>query len=117
MQVYEFVGLTELFYAGSHGMDIMSPVKGSDAFNGHPNCVKLTDKQVRLYTCINLSKIWLEFIFGRKIKWGEREIRPDQHKHGPLALPEICGRGQNFRVDFWLGPVWKLKKFDGLWAT
>ncbi|KNA17803.1 hypothetical protein SOVF_076230 [Spinacia oleracea] len=44
-KVYEFVGLTELFYAGSHGMDIMSPVKGSDAFNGHPNCVKLTDKQ------------------------------------------------------------------------
>ncbi|KAL9225231.1 hypothetical protein vseg_001180 [Gypsophila vaccaria] len=43
-KVYEFVGLTELYYAGSHGMDIMSPVKGS-AFNGHPNCIKLTDKQ------------------------------------------------------------------------
>ena len=24
-QVYEFVGLSELYYAGSHGMDIMSP--------------------------------------------------------------------------------------------
>ncbi|KAK9672764.1 hypothetical protein RND81_12G122900 [Saponaria officinalis] len=55
-KVYEFVGLTELYYAGSHGMDIMSPVKASavnghpncvkgSAFNGHPNCIKLTDKQ------------------------------------------------------------------------
>ncbi|KAH9603302.1 hypothetical protein KSS87_014634 [Heliosperma pusillum] len=43
-KVYEFVGLTELYYAGSHGMDIMSPVKGS-GFSGHPNCIKLTDKQ------------------------------------------------------------------------
>lgn len=43
-KVYEFVGLSELYYAGSHGMDIMSPAKGS-AFNGHPNCIKLTDKQ------------------------------------------------------------------------
>ncbi|KMS98864.1 hypothetical protein BVRB_3g067590 [Beta vulgaris subsp. vulgaris] len=44
-KVYEFVGLSELYYAGSHGMDIMSPAKGSAGFNGHPNCVKLTDKQ------------------------------------------------------------------------
>lgn len=43
-KVYEFVGLTELYYAGSHGMDIVGPANGS-AFNGHPNCIKLTDKQ------------------------------------------------------------------------
>ncbi|KAK9665663.1 hypothetical protein RND81_14G127400 [Saponaria officinalis] len=43
-KVYEFVGLTELYYAGSHGMDIMSPVNGS-AFNQHPNCINLTDTQ------------------------------------------------------------------------
>lgn len=54
MQVYEFVGLSELYYAGSHGMDIMSPAKGSAGFNGHPNCVKLTDKQ-QVYVH-NLSK-------------------------------------------------------------
>ncbi|XP_019192445.1 PREDICTED: trehalose-phosphate phosphatase A-like isoform X2 [Ipomoea nil] len=40
--VYEFVGLTELYYAGSHGMDIMGPV--------HPvtndyKCISSTDKQ------------------------------------------------------------------------
>uniref|UniRef100_A0A7C9AEI0 Trehalose 6-phosphate phosphatase n=2 Tax=Opuntia streptacantha TaxID=393608 RepID=A0A7C9AEI0_OPUST len=43
-KVYEFVGLTDLYYAGSHGMDIMGPANGS-AFIGHPNCIKLTDKQ------------------------------------------------------------------------
>ena len=48
-KVYEFVGLTDLYYAGSHGMDIMGPANGS-AFIGHPNCIKLTDKQV--YKCI-----------------------------------------------------------------
>ncbi|RVW40124.1 Trehalose-phosphate phosphatase A [Vitis vinifera] len=40
-----FVGLTELYYAGSHGMDIMGPVRHSIS-NDHPNCIRLTDKQV-----------------------------------------------------------------------
>ncbi|CAO2839042.1 unnamed protein product [Amaranthus hypochondriacus] len=44
-KVYEFVGLSELYYAGSHGMDIVSPANGSAVLNGHPNCVKLTDNQ------------------------------------------------------------------------
>ncbi|GMH29672.1 hypothetical protein Nepgr_031515 [Nepenthes gracilis] len=43
-KVYEFVGLTELFYAGSHGMDIMSPAKNG-VLSGHPKCIKSTDKQ------------------------------------------------------------------------
>lgn len=29
-KVFEFVGLSELYYAGSHGMDIMGPVEGSN---------------------------------------------------------------------------------------
>ena len=45
-QVYELVGLTELYYAGSHGMDIMTPanVNGSPE---NPNCIKSTDQQVQ----------------------------------------------------------------------
>lgn len=43
-KVYNFVGLTELYYAGSHGMDIMGPVRHSIS-NDHPNCIRLTDKQ------------------------------------------------------------------------
>ncbi|XP_020549194.1 trehalose-phosphate phosphatase A-like isoform X2 [Sesamum indicum] len=42
-KVYEFVGLTELYYAGSHGMDIMGPVRPSSS--DHKNCVRSTDKQ------------------------------------------------------------------------
>ncbi|KAH7295683.1 hypothetical protein KP509_27G060700 [Ceratopteris richardii] len=29
-QVFDFVGLSELYYAGSHGMDIMGPAQGSN---------------------------------------------------------------------------------------
>lgn len=42
-KVHEFVGLTELYYAGSHGMDIVGPVRNS--IYDDPNCVKSTDKQ------------------------------------------------------------------------
>lgn len=43
-KVYELVGLTELYYAGSHGMDIMGPVRGK-AHIDHPNCIESTDQQ------------------------------------------------------------------------
>ncbi|KAJ7949574.1 Trehalose 6-phosphate phosphatase [Quillaja saponaria] len=43
-KVYEFVGLTELYYAGSHGMDIIGPVRQSISDN-HSNCIRFTDKQ------------------------------------------------------------------------
>lgn len=43
-KVHELVGLTELYYAGSHGMDIMGPV-GVTASIDHHGCVKLTDRQ------------------------------------------------------------------------
>ncbi|KAL7183980.1 hypothetical protein ACSBR2_026203 [Camellia fascicularis] len=42
-KVYEFVGLTELYYAGSHGMDIMGPVRPMS--NDPPNCIRSTDNQ------------------------------------------------------------------------
>ena len=44
-QVFDLVGLTELYYAGSHGMDIMSPVS-SKVSDDHPDCAKSTDEQV-----------------------------------------------------------------------
>ncbi|KAE9464998.1 hypothetical protein C3L33_03095, partial [Rhododendron williamsianum] len=43
-KVYDFVGLTELYYAGSHGMDILGPVRPMS--NDHLNCIRSTDKQV-----------------------------------------------------------------------
>ncbi|KAL6986065.1 trehalose-phosphatase [Sarracenia purpurea var. burkii] len=43
-KVYELVGLTELYYAGSHGMDIMCPVNGAVSTD-YSFCIKSTDKQ------------------------------------------------------------------------
>ena len=43
-QVYDLVGLTELYYAGSHGMDIMGPL--SHTVSDDPNCVESNDQQV-----------------------------------------------------------------------
>lgn len=43
-QVYEFVGLTELYYAGSHGMDIMGPVHPIS--KDQTNCIRSYDKRV-----------------------------------------------------------------------
>lgn len=46
IQVYEFVGLKELYYAGSHGMDIVGPVRECFSLDDHPNCIRSTDTQV-----------------------------------------------------------------------
>ncbi|KAL8552543.1 hypothetical protein ACS0TY_001291 [Phlomoides rotata] len=49
-KVFEFVGLTELYYAGSHGMDIMGPVRPSSSDN--KNCIRSTNeegKEVNLF--------------------------------------------------------------------
>ncbi|KAL0373046.1 UNVERIFIED_CONTAM: putative trehalose-phosphate phosphatase G [Sesamum calycinum] len=43
-KVYDLVGLTELYYAGSHGMDIMFPARDTVSPN-HLNCIKSTDLQ------------------------------------------------------------------------
>ncbi|KAG7982480.1 hypothetical protein I3843_04G054800 [Carya illinoinensis] len=43
-KVYEFVRLTELYYAGSHGMDIMGPVR-EHICNDMPNCIRSMDEQ------------------------------------------------------------------------
>ncbi|XP_075485152.1 putative trehalose-phosphate phosphatase G [Primulina tabacum] len=42
-KVYEFVGLTGIYYAGSHGMDILGPVRPSNG--DYRNCIRSTDKQ------------------------------------------------------------------------
>ncbi|GMY07789.1 trehalose-phosphate phosphatase A-like isoform X2 [Fagus crenata] len=57
-KVYQFVRLAELYYAGSHGMDIMSPVRQSIS-GDHPNCIKLTDEQEKE---VNLFQPASEFL-------------------------------------------------------
>ncbi|CAK9171139.1 unnamed protein product [Ilex paraguariensis] len=43
-KVFELVELTELYYAGSHGMDIISPVRDMLSTE-HSNCIQSTDQQ------------------------------------------------------------------------
>lgn len=53
--MHEFVGLKELYYAGSHGMDIMGPVRQYIS-DDQPNCVRSTDEQVEPCTTFSPSK-------------------------------------------------------------
>ncbi|MFS7924164.1 putative trehalose-phosphatase [Helianthus anomalus] len=57
-KVYELVGLTELFYAGSHGMDIIFPAKDTILIN-HLNYIRSMDKQGKE---VNLFQPAREFI-------------------------------------------------------
>ncbi|KAJ6703736.1 TREHALOSE-PHOSPHATE PHOSPHATASE F-RELATED [Salix viminalis] len=43
--VYQLVGLTELYYAGSHGMDILGPVGKASISNDHQNYTQSTPDQ------------------------------------------------------------------------
>jgi trehalose 6-phosphate phosphatase len=45
--VFDFVKLTELYYAGSHGMDIMGPVGGIDSVTDNRSSTNSSMKQVR----------------------------------------------------------------------
>ncbi|XP_044973850.1 probable trehalose-phosphate phosphatase 2 [Hordeum vulgare subsp. vulgare] len=51
-KVFDFVKLTELYYAGSNGMDIMGPIRKSESNGQHVQCVRSTDskgKEVNLF--------------------------------------------------------------------
>lgn len=60
-KVYELVGLTELYYAGSHGMDIMFPVKHTMS-NDHSDSIKSTDQQGKEVNLFQPAKEFLPMI-------------------------------------------------------
>ncbi|KAF3672088.1 putative transaldolase-like [Capsicum annuum] len=60
-EVYELVGLPELYYAGSHGMDIMLPVENTLATND-ANCIKATDQQGKEVNLFQLARKFLSMI-------------------------------------------------------
>uniref|UniRef100_A0A5B6ZIK5 Trehalose 6-phosphate phosphatase n=1 Tax=Davidia involucrata TaxID=16924 RepID=A0A5B6ZIK5_DAVIN len=57
-KVYELIGLTELYYAGSHGMDIICPVRDMISTD-HSNCIRSTEQQVKE---VNLFQPASEFL-------------------------------------------------------
>lgn len=60
-KVYELVGLTELYYAGSHGMDIKGPVRHS-VTDDLPEFTKLTDQQGKDVNLFQPAKEFLPMI-------------------------------------------------------
>uniref|UniRef100_A0A3Q7HV25 trehalose-phosphatase n=1 Tax=Solanum lycopersicum TaxID=4081 RepID=A0A3Q7HV25_SOLLC len=60
-KVYELVGLTELYYAGSHGMDIMLPIKNTSSANDS-NCIKDTDQQGKEVNLFQPARKFLSMI-------------------------------------------------------
>lgn len=69
-KVSELVGLTELYYAGSHGMDIVGPV-GQTVLNSHPNCIGSTDQQGKDANVFQPAREFLPMIdevFGTLVK-------------------------------------------------
>ncbi|KAK4262632.1 hypothetical protein QN277_028170 [Acacia crassicarpa] len=60
-QIIELVKLRHLYYAGSHGMDIIGPACEA-LFGNHPNCVKSTDHQGKEITVFQPAKEFLPMI-------------------------------------------------------
>ncbi|XP_057738904.1 probable trehalose-phosphate phosphatase F [Arachis stenosperma] len=60
-QVYDLVKLTELYYAGSHGMDIIGPFR-HNVSNKLPNCVNSTDHQGNQITLFQPATQFLPII-------------------------------------------------------
>jgi len=48
MQVYEFVKLRNVYYAGSHGMDISTPL-GSSKYEDQKHQIKCVDEKVYIH--------------------------------------------------------------------
>ncbi|XP_039052134.1 trehalose-phosphate phosphatase A-like [Hibiscus syriacus] len=68
-KVYEFVGLKDLYYAGSHGMDIMGPVGQSSDHT--PNCIRSTDnqgKEVNLFQPASEFLPMIDEVFNSLVK-------------------------------------------------
>ncbi|XP_054825417.1 probable trehalose-phosphate phosphatase F isoform X2 [Prosopis cineraria] len=60
-KVFDLVKLTELYYAGSHGMDIIGPVCETLSIN-NPDCLKSTDPQGKEITLFQPAKEFLPMI-------------------------------------------------------
>ncbi|KAK4260436.1 hypothetical protein QN277_003551 [Acacia crassicarpa] len=60
-KVYDLVKLTELYYAGSHGMDIVGPASHTLS-NTHPDCIKSTDQQGQEITLFQPARDFLPLI-------------------------------------------------------
>ncbi|KAF3448381.1 hypothetical protein FNV43_RR09094 [Rhamnella rubrinervis] len=75
-KVFELIGLTELYYAGSHGMDIMGPASTAVS-SDHPDSVKSTVQQGKEVNLFQPAKEFLPMIdeVFRTLVENTREIK------------------------------------------
>ncbi|XP_022965072.1 probable trehalose-phosphate phosphatase F [Cucurbita maxima] len=83
-KVFDLVGLTELYYAGSHGMDIVGPVSQT-VLNSHPNCTRSTDhqgKDVNLFQPAREFLPMIDEVFGTLVEKTKdiRGAKVENHK-------------------------------------
>uniref|UniRef100_A0A804MQX5 Trehalose 6-phosphate phosphatase n=1 Tax=Zea mays TaxID=4577 RepID=A0A804MQX5_MAIZE len=67
-KVFDFVRLTELYYAGSHGMDIMGPVGKTGSVTDHrsrgTNSSKKQDKEMQIFQAASEFLPMIDEVFG-----------------------------------------------------
>lgn len=67
-KVFDFVRLTELYYAGSHGMDIMGPVGKTGSVTDHrssgTNSSKKQDKEMKIFQAASEFLPMIDGVFG-----------------------------------------------------
>ncbi|KAH9298178.1 hypothetical protein KI387_029860, partial [Taxus chinensis] len=102
-EVYDFVQLAEIYYAGSHGMDIMAPAR---SFNGSKNCYTRTrDNEVlEIRPLIKWHKgDALEFLLESLDLSNSSDVIPlyigdDRTDEDPVKVLKARGRGFSILV-------------------
>nr|KJB51446.1 hypothetical protein B456_008G216700 [Gossypium raimondii] len=101
-KVYGFVGLTDLYYAGSHGMDIMGPVRESS--DDPPNCIRSTDKQgkgVKLFQPASEFLPMIDEVFNSLVN-STKEIKGAKVENNKFCV-SVHYRNVDEKVDTFLG--------------
>lgn len=82
-KVYEFVGLEELLYAGSHGMDLAGPLT-----NFHHNCISSNDKQFKDLSLFQPAREFLPMIdeVFRSLIENTRDIKGSKVENNKFCL-------------------------------
>ncbi|KAK8957068.1 putative trehalose-phosphate phosphatase F [Platanthera zijinensis] len=87
-KVYEFVGLEELLYAGSHGMDMVGPLTNSHSFLSSHNCISSNDKQFKDLSIFQPAREFLPMIdeVFRSLVENTRDIKGSKVENNKFCL-------------------------------
>ncbi|KAI7987073.1 putative trehalose-phosphate phosphatase G [Camellia lanceoleosa] len=101
-KVYELVGLAELYYAGSHGMDIMCPVRET-VFADPSNSIKSTGKHGKELNLFQPAREFLPMIDEVTLVENTKDIKGtkvENHKFCASSWSTIAQRVHNILKDY-----------------